>query len=88
MNRDSRMQADMVDSSPSNKNHINFMDGGFNPQQPIRRQQAQGAKNNQNTFYSDGTTFTGITATTGATSQNRGSKIIQMKGGGPPQHNL
>lgn len=30
-------------------------------------------KHNQNTFYSDGTTFTGITATTGATSQNRGA---------------
>ena len=86
--RDSRMQADAADASPSNRNHINFMDGGFNPQPPVRRQLAQG-KNNQNTFYSDGTTFTGITATTGATSQNRGNKIIQMKGaGGPPQHNL
>ena len=29
-------------------------------------------KKNQNTFYSDGTTFTGITAATGATSQNKG----------------
>lgn len=29
-------------------------------------------KQNQNTFYSDGTAFTGITVTTGDTTQNRG----------------
>ena len=41
----------------------------------------------QKTFYSDGTTFTGITATTGATSSIKG-KIMMIKPGGPPKQEI
>lgn len=56
-----------------------------NAQQQQMNMGPMSSKKNQNTFYSDGTTFTGITAATGATSQNRGmyqkQKIVMVKGG-------
>ena len=43
----------------------------------------------QTTFYSDGTAFTGITATTVATSSIKSkNQILMIKGGGPPAHNI
>jgi hypothetical protein len=46
-------------------------------------------KNKQaGTFYSDGTAFTGITATTGATSNRPKNNILMVQNGGPPKHNF
>ena len=44
--------------------------------------------NKQQTFYSDGTSFTGITVTTGATSNQAKQKIMMIKNGGPPKQTV